>query len=56
VMNVLQVLTSMQDSTLNTVPKLLASGLCCFLTLPWMLAELVSFTKGLWLDLARYVR
>lgn len=44
VISVLQVLTSLQDQTLTTVPRLLATGLALFVLMPWMARHLVFYT------------
>jgi flagellar biosynthesis protein FliQ len=48
--NVAQVLTSLQDQTISTVPRLAAVAVASFLFLPWMLRKLVAFTLGVWSD------
>jgi flagellar biosynthetic protein FliQ len=48
--NVGQVLTSLQDATISTVPRLAAVAVASFLLLPWMLRKLIVFTVGLWSD------
>jgi len=50
-----QVLTSIQDATISTVPKLAAVGIACFILLPWTLRKLVEFTLSLFLDFHKYV-
>lgn len=42
--NVMQVLTSLQDQTLSSVPRLLATGATVFVMMPWMLRHLVAYT------------
>jgi flagellar biosynthetic protein FliQ len=44
VMNIFQVLTSLQDQTLASVPRLLATGGALFFLLPWMLRHLAHYT------------
>ena len=44
VMNIVQVLTSLQDQTLSTIPRLLATGASLFILMPWMLRHLASYT------------
>ena len=48
--NVAQVLTSLQDTTVSTVPRLTAVGLIIFLLTPWMLHHLLTFTRTLFSD------
>ncbi len=42
-----QVLTSMQDPTLSTVPRIAAVGGFAFWLAPWMMRKLVMFTVAL---------
>jgi len=48
--NVAQVLTSLQDQTISTVPRLAAVAAASFLFLPWMLRKLIVFTLTIWSD------
>ncbi|HEY0759299.1 MAG TPA: flagellar biosynthetic protein FliQ [Acidisarcina sp.] len=48
--NILQVLTSLQDQTLSTVPRLFATGAALFLLMPWMWRHLASYTLHLLSD------
>jgi flagellar biosynthesis protein FliQ len=50
VINILQVLTSIQDQTVSTVPRLLATAVSAMLLLPWMLRHLAAFTIHLFSD------
>jgi flagellar biosynthetic protein FliQ len=54
--NVVQVLTSLQDQTLSTVPRLAVMAGAILVLFPWMLRKLVFFTIGLWSDLHPFVR
>jgi flagellar biosynthetic protein FliQ len=45
--NILQVLTSLQDQTLSQVPRLLATGIALFLLMPWMWRHLAHYTINL---------
>jgi flagellar biosynthesis protein FliQ len=51
-----QVLTSMQDMTLSTVPRLAAVGAFAFWLTPWMMRKLVSFTIALFSDFHHFVQ
>ncbi|MGA2001774.1 MAG: flagellar biosynthetic protein FliQ [Terriglobales bacterium] len=48
--NVGQVLTSLQDQTISTVPRLAAVATAALLLMPWMLRRLMVFTIGMWSD------
>jgi len=54
--NIAQVLTSIQDATVAAVLRLAAVGVAIALLLPWMLRRLVLFTVRLFSDLRPYVR
>ena len=51
-----QVLTSLQESTISTVPKLVAVAVMAFLLLPWMTRRLAAYTLALLSDLHPYIR
>jgi len=42
--NVVQVLTSLQDNTISSVPRLLATAVGAIVLMPWMLRKLSLFT------------
>ena len=46
--SVLQVLTSIQDSTLSLLPRIVAMIVASYLALPWMLRLLTSYTIRLY--------
>jgi flagellar biosynthetic protein FliQ len=48
--NILQVLTSLQDQTLSQVPRLLVTGTATFLMMPWMWRHLAHYTINLLSD------
>jgi len=54
--NVVQVLTSLQETTLSTVPRLAAVTAALFLLLPWMVRRLSWFTLALFSDFRPYLR
>jgi flagellar biosynthetic protein FliQ len=56
VINVGQVLTSIQDMTVSTVPRLTAVGIILFLLTPWMLHRLLVFTYALFSDFRVYTQ
>jgi flagellar biosynthesis protein FliQ len=56
VMSVVQVLTSMQDSAFNTIPRLIAFFVGLLLFMPWMMERLLSYTVSILGNLDRYVR
>jgi flagellar biosynthetic protein FliQ len=50
IVNVLQVLTSLQDQTLSHVPRLLVTGGVLFIMMPWMWRHLAHYTLDLMTD------
>jgi flagellar biosynthetic protein FliQ len=46
--SVTQVMTSIQDSTLSLLPRIIAMILAAYITLPWMLRTLTGFTIRLY--------
>lgn len=56
VINIAQVLTSLQENTLSTVPRLAAVATAIFLLMPWMVRRLALFTVSLFSDFRPYVR
>ncbi len=48
--NIVQVLTSLQDQTLSHVPRLLATGAALFFMMPWMWRHLAHYTINLLTD------
>ncbi len=55
VINIGQVLTSLQDVTISTVPRLAVVAVGSFLLMPWMLRRLVMFTLHLFSDFRPFV-
>lgn len=56
VINIVQVLTSVQEQTVSTVPRLTVAAGAAFLVLPWMLRQLTAFTLQLFSDFRPLVR
>ena len=53
--SLVQVLTSVQDMTLSTVPRLFAVALATFLLLPWSLRVVTKFTLEVLTDFRRFL-
>lgn len=53
--NIVQVLTSLQDATLSAVPRLAAVAVAAFLLLPWMVRRVGVFTLTLFADFRPYL-
>ncbi len=50
VVNIVQVLTSLQDQTLAHVPRLMVTGGTIFILMPWMWRHLAHYTTSLFTD------
>jgi len=56
VVNIAQVLTSLQDMTVSTVARLIATGGALFLFMPWMWRHLANFTLSTFSDFNVYLK
>jgi flagellar biosynthesis protein FliQ len=54
--NVVQVLTSLQDPTISAVPRLAVTAAATILLMPWMWRKLMSFTVSLFSDFRPWLR
>lgn len=53
--NIGQVLTSLQETTISTVPRLAAVAVAALLLMPWMVRRLGMFTVQLFTDFRPYL-
>ena len=56
VVNVAQVLTSLQDNTISSVTRLLATGGALFFSMPWMWRQLSHFTLNMFSNFNVYLQ
>lgn len=54
--NIIQVLTSLQETTISAVPRLLSVGCGLFFLMPWMWRQICQFTFQLLSDFHPYLR
>jgi flagellar biosynthesis protein FliQ len=54
--NVVQVLTSLQEATLSSVPRLMAVAAGAFFMMPWMWRQMGQYTVKLLSDFHPYVK
>jgi flagellar biosynthetic protein FliQ len=54
--NVVQVLTSLQDQTLSAVPRLAATGAALFFLMPWMWRHLANYTIHLLMNFQKVMQ
>jgi len=55
VLSLLQTLTSLQDQSLTTVPRLAAVAVILLVGMPWFLSRMATYTRLLLADLHRYL-
>ncbi len=55
VLSLLQTLTSLQEQSLTTVPRLAFVALVLLAGMPWFLSRLATYTHALMTDLHRYI-
>ncbi len=53
--NIVQVLTSLQETTISTVPRLAAVAIAAILMMPWMVRRMAMFTVQLFSDFRPYL-
>jgi len=54
-LSLVQTLTSLQEQSLTSVPRLAAVGLILLAAMPWFLTRIADYTKMLLGDLHRYL-
>ena len=54
VVSLAQILTSIQDSSFSTVPRLAVFLLAMLVAMPWMLLKMITYTTVLFGDLGRF--
>ena len=54
IMSLAQILTSIQDSSFASVPRLLAFLAALLLAMPWMLTKLIAYTATLFGDFGKF--
>jgi flagellar biosynthesis protein FliQ len=54
VVSLVQIITSIQDSSFSSVPRLSAFLGAMLLSMPWILAKLMAYTTTLFGDLGRF--
>jgi flagellar biosynthetic protein FliQ len=54
-LGLVQTLTSLQEQSLTTVPRLAAVGLILLVGMPWFLGRLATYTRLVMSDLHRYL-
>ena len=55
VLSLVQTLTSLQDQSLTSVPRLLAVAVILLVGMPWFLGRMADYTRMLLMDLRHYL-
>jgi flagellar biosynthetic protein FliQ len=55
VLSLIQTLTSLQEQSLTTVPRLAAVAMILLVGMPWFLSRMANYTISLLTDLHRYL-
>ena len=55
VVSVFQAVTQIQEQTLSFIPKILASAAVIVIGGPWMLDQLLSYTRDLWSSIPQLI-
>jgi len=56
IINIVQVLTSLQEATISAVPRLLAVAAGTFVMMPWIWRQICQYTVQLFSDFHPYVQ
>ncbi|HTP85640.1 MAG TPA: flagellar biosynthetic protein FliQ [Bryobacteraceae bacterium] len=56
VVSLLQIITSIQDTSFGAIPRLAAFLFAMVLVMPWMLMRLITYTVALFGDFSRYAQ
>lgn len=55
VLSVLQAATQIQEATLTFVPKIVAMFIALLLAFPWLMDQMITFTRDIMLNLPQYI-
>jgi flagellar biosynthetic protein FliQ len=55
IVSVFQAVTQIQEQTLSFIPKILATAAVMVIGGPWMLDQLLSYTRDLWLSIPQLI-
>ncbi len=54
--SVIQAATQIQEMTLSFIPKIVSIFLALLISFPWLMDQMVSFTRDVFLNIPNYVR
>lgn len=56
VISIIQAATQIQEQTLTFIPKIVSMFLALLVALPWLIDQIVTFTRGVLINLPQYIR
>jgi len=56
VVSIIQAATQIQEMTLSFIPKIVCMFIALLLALPWIMDQILTFTRGVLLNIPNYVR
>ncbi|GFM32466.1 flagellar biosynthesis protein FliQ [Desulfovibrio subterraneus] len=54
--SVIQAATQIQEMTLSFIPKIVSIFLALLISFPWLMDQMVSFTRDVFINIPNYVR
>lgn len=54
--SVIQAATQIQEMTLSFIPKIVSIFLALLLSFPWLMDQMISFTRDVFINIPTYVR
>ena len=56
VVSIIQAATQIQEMTLSFIPKIVCMFIALLLALPWIMDQILTFTRGVLVNIPNYVR
>jgi flagellar biosynthetic protein FliQ len=56
VVSIVQAATQIQEMTLSFIPKIVCMFIALLLALPWIMDQILTFTRGVLMNIPHYVR
>jgi flagellar biosynthetic protein FliQ len=56
VVSIIQAATQIQEMTLSFIPKIVCMFIALLLALPWIMDQILTFTRGVLINIPQYVR
>jgi flagellar biosynthetic protein FliQ len=56
VVSIIQAATQIQEMTLSFIPKIVCMFIALLLALPWIMDQILTFTRGVLTNIPQYVR